>query len=120
LLDGKSIKPWDSAIWRARMTWIHVADVSDLDGKNVIDVEYNELRLAVFHLDGQYYATSNICTHASALLSKGEVVGCYIECPAHYGLFDIRTGEAQGAPVSHNLRTYPVKICDRRILVMRN
>jgi len=100
------------------MTWAHVADVTDLEGKDVIGVEYNDLKLAIFHLEDQYYATSNICTHASALLSEGEVVECYIECPAHYGLFDIRTGEAQGAPVSRNLRTYPVKIDNGRILVM--
>ena len=100
------------------MTWAHVADVTDLEGQDVIGVEYNDLKLAIFHLEDQYYATSNICTHASALLSEGEVVECYIECPAHYGLFDIRTGEAQGAPVSRNLRTYPVKIDNGRILVM--
>jgi nitrite reductase/ring-hydroxylating ferredoxin subunit len=31
-----------------------------------------------------------------------------IECPKHNGRFDYRTGEAKGAPVCINLRTYPV------------
>jgi nitrite reductase/ring-hydroxylating ferredoxin subunit len=100
------------------MTWIHAADVADLEGKSVIGVEYHELKLAIFRLEDRYYATSNVCTHASALLSEGEVVECYIECPAHYGLFDIRTGEAQGAPVSRSLRTYPVMVDDGRLLIM--
>jgi len=100
------------------MTWVHAADVAALEDKSVIGVECNQVRLAIFRLGDEYYATSNVCTHASALLSEGEVVECYIECPAHYGLFDIRTGEAQGAPVSRNLRTYPVKVDGGRLLVM--
>jgi 3-phenylpropionate/trans-cinnamate dioxygenase ferredoxin subunit len=33
-----------------------------------------------------------------------------IECPKHNGRFDYRTGQAKGAPVSVNLKTYPVKV----------
>ena len=100
------------------MTWVHVADLADLEGKNVIGVVHEGLKLAIFRLEDEYYATSNVCTHASALLSEGEVVECYVECPAHFGLFDIRTGEAQGAPVSRNLRTYPVKVDGSSLLVL--
>jgi nitrite reductase/ring-hydroxylating ferredoxin subunit len=99
------------------MTWVHAADVADLEEKSVIGVECNDFKLAIFRLADQYYVTSNVCTHASALLSEGEVVECYIECPAHYGLFDFRTGKAQGAPVSRDLRTYPVKVEGGRLLV---
>jgi nitrite reductase/ring-hydroxylating ferredoxin subunit len=99
------------------MTWVHAADAADLEGKSVIGVECDDLKLAIFRLADQFYATASVCTHASALLSEGEVVECYIECPAHYGLFDIRTGKAQGAPVSRDLRTYPVKVEGGRLLV---
>lgn len=99
------------------MTWTHVADTADLEGRDVLGVEHEGVRIAVYRIEGEYYATSNICTHASALLSEGEVVECYIECPAHFGLFDIRTGKAQGAPVTRDLRTYPVKVDGTRILV---
>lgn len=99
------------------MIWIHVADVADLDGKDVLGIEHGDLKLAVYRLEGRYYATSDVCTHQAARLSEGEVVECYVECPAHYGLFDIRTGKAQGAPVSVDLRTYPVKVEGTQILV---
>ena len=33
-----------------------------------------------------------------------------IECPKHNGRFDYKTGEAKGAPVCVNLKTYPVKV----------
>jgi nitrite reductase/ring-hydroxylating ferredoxin subunit len=99
------------------MTWIHVADTADLDGRDVIGVEIGDLRLAIYRVEDGYYATADRCTHQAARLSEGEVVECYIECPLHYGLFDIRTGKAQGAPVSVDLRTYPVQVEGTRILV---
>ena len=42
---------------------------------------------------------------------------CIIECPLHGGRFDIRTGEALSAPVSIDLKTYPVKVVGGRVLV---
>ena len=100
------------------MTWIHVADIADLEGKDILGVERGDLKLAIYRLEDQYYATSDVCTHQAARLSEGEVVECYVGCPAHYGLFDIRTGKAQGAPVSVDLRTYPVKVDGTRLFVV--
>ncbi len=102
------------------MAWIHVADIGDLEDRDVLGIEHGDLKLAIYRLKDRYYATSDICTHQAARLSQGEVVECYIECPAHYGLFDIRTGKAQGAPVTFDLRTYPVRVEGTRLFVMVN
>ena len=40
-----------------------------------------------------------------------------IECPKHNGRFDYRTGDAKGAPVCINLRTYPVRVEDGAVLI---
>ena len=40
-----------------------------------------------------------------------------MECPLHDGLFDIRTGKAQGGPVGKDLRTDPVRVEGTRLLV---
>ena len=40
-----------------------------------------------------------------------------IECPKHNGRFDYRTGEATGAPVCINLRTYPVRADGGKVLL---
>ncbi|MFY0635882.1 MAG: FAD-dependent oxidoreductase [Vannielia sp.] len=73
-------------------------------------VEVDGLRLALFSLDGEIYATGNICTHAFALLTDGHVENGCVECPLHQGLFDIRSGKAQGTPVTKDIATYAVKI----------
>jgi nitrite reductase/ring-hydroxylating ferredoxin subunit len=98
--------------------WVRVASVSDVAEGTVIPVETDGLQLAVYHLDGgEIYVTSNICTHAFAMLSDGWLEGCVIECPLHAGQFDVRTGEGQGAPIEENLATYNVRVEGEDILV---
>lgn len=65
--------------------------------------------LAVFNLGGKFYATSNMCTHATASLADGEIVGddC-VACPVHFGEFHIPTGQALSFPCTVDLRTYKV------------
>lgn len=97
------------------MGWHSVADTSDLAGRDVIGREVEGRQVAVYRLDGAYFATSNLCTHATARLSEGEVVEGYIECPVHFGLFEVRTGKAAGAPVTVDLETFPVRLDGTRI-----
>lgn len=99
------------------MPWHHVADTADLSEKNVIGRECAGKWIAVYRLEDGYFATQNLCTHSAALLSNGEVVDGHIECPAHFGLFEIRTGRAAGSPVTCDLDTYPVRLVGERIEV---
>ncbi len=75
--------------------------------------------IALFNVDGNYYAVSDRCTHGRASLSEGSVNsdGCTLNCPWHGGQFDIRTGEPLGGPVLSAIRTYRVKVEGDRILV---
>jgi len=99
------------------MGWVRLAAASDFDATGLIGVEHGGVKVALYRVDGEFYATSNVCTHQAALLSQGEIVEGCIECPAHFGLFDIRTGKALGAPVSRDLPTYEVRLIDGAIFV---
>jgi nitrite reductase/ring-hydroxylating ferredoxin subunit len=83
----------------------------------VIAREAGSRRIALYRVGDAYYATSNLCTHAGALLSAGEVVEGYIECPLHFGLFEIATGRAQGGPVARDLEVYTVRREGTRLMV---
>lgn len=73
--------------------------------------------IVIFNLDGELFATSNICTHAVARLSDGFFEEGVIECPLHSGCFDVRTGEAMEFPCEIPLKTYNVEVDGDDILV---
>jgi p-cumate 2,3-dioxygenase ferredoxin subunit len=64
--------------------------------------------IAVYHLNGSYYATDDRCSHGNASLSAGFIEGNAVVCPLHFGSFDIRTGEAVDPPCSRAIVTYTV------------
>ena len=97
--------------------WDLVASTEDIDEEDVLQARVGELLLAIYNLDGEFYATSNICTHEDACLSEGVVIGNIIECPRHQGRFHIPTGEPKGVPATVPIRTYPVKVIDSQIFV---
>ena len=99
------------------MAWQRVASVGDVAEGEVIEVMVGKTPIAVYRLEGAFYATHNICTHAFARLSDGYVDADTIECPLHQGVFDIKTGEPQEGPVDEPIRTYPVKVEDGEIYV---
>jgi 3-phenylpropionate/trans-cinnamate dioxygenase ferredoxin component len=98
--------------------WIEACATDDLEPEEVRRFDFQSRTFAIYRsLDDTYYATDGWCTHEKALLSDGLVLDHTIECPKHYGRFDYRTGEAKGAPVCVNLRTYPVKIEAGKVLI---
>jgi len=64
--------------------------------------------LAIYNIDGTYYATDDECTHAAASLADGMLDGDVIECCMHMGSFRVRTGEVVSPPCEVPLRTYQV------------
>ena len=73
--------------------------------------------VAIFHVDGAYYAMDDVCTHDGGPLAEGPVEGNVIECPRHGARFDIRTGEVLSLPATSPVTTYPVRIENGEIQV---
>jgi 3-phenylpropionate/trans-cinnamate dioxygenase ferredoxin subunit len=93
--------------------WIPACKRDDVDPDDVIGFEYDGADYAIFRSpDDRYFATAGHCTHERELLCDGLVMDGEIECPKHLGRFSYATGEAQGAPVLVDLKTYPVKLED--------
>jgi len=87
-----------------------VAKTTEIPEDEAKRVIIGDHQIAIFNLAGAFYATDDVCTHAYASLSEGYVEDGCVECPLHAGLFDIKTGKAQGVPVVEDIKTYPVRI----------
>ncbi len=66
--------------------------------------------LAVYNIEGEFYATDDRCTHGLASLAEGDLIGEEIECTMHFGSFNVKTGEAMAPPCSIAIKTYKVEI----------
>jgi len=89
-----------------------VAKLGDIEDDEVFGAEVDGLHIALYRLDGELFATDNVCPHQFALLSDGYVDahdGC-VECPLHQARFDIRTGEVLCGPTDRQLRVFPVQL----------
>lgn len=90
--------------------WTRAASVAEVEASDgLLGVSLFGQRIALYGVDGEYFATSDICTHGNAALSQGYLDGFLIECPLHQGLFDIRTGAVKGPPCSKPIASYPVR-----------
>ncbi len=98
-------------------TWVTAATASELPPGEMIGVQLAGEHVALYNVDGAFYATSNICTHAFTYLSEGWLDGTLIECPLHAGQFDVTTGKGQGAPITCDLKTFPTRVVDDEVQV---
>lgn len=98
--------------------WVEACAAGDIEVEDVIRFDHQGRTFAIFRSpDDKYFATDGICTHEKAYLADGLVMDNIIECPKHNGRFDYRTGQAKGAPVCINLKTYPVRVEAGKVLI---
>ena len=66
--------------------------------------------IALFNVDGEFFALGNACTHEEGPLAEGEISGHEVICPLHGAKFDIRTGEVLGPPAYEAVTRYDVRV----------
>ena len=97
--------------------WHPVSAPDEIDEEDVVRFDHGGATYAVYNTPDGFFATDGTCTHEDTHLADGLVMGRVIECPMHQGRFDIPTGKAKGAPVTVDLRTYPVKVAGGRLFI---
>jgi metal-sulfur cluster biosynthetic enzyme/nitrite reductase/ring-hydroxylating ferredoxin subunit len=90
--------------------FVKVADVSEVPDPGKTLVEVDGEMVALFHVDGQWHAIDDVCTHDGGPLADGELRNHTISCPRHGAKFDIRTGAALTMPAVRPTRAHDVKV----------
>ncbi len=98
--------------------FVRVAATKDIPLGDRILVELDGIRIAVFNLDGEFFAIEDVCTHDGGPLVEGEILeGGQVQCPRHGARFDIRTGQALSMPAFEPTPSYQVQVDGEDIYV---
>ena len=96
--------------------FIKAIDVAQLAPGSCMEVAVGGVPLALYNVDGTFYATSNVCLHRGGPLGQGMLDGPLVMCPWHAWSWDVRTGENANNPTL-TVPIYEVKVEDGQVLV---
>ncbi len=94
-----------------------VAQKSEIGDQSAKCVEVEGKRIAVFNLNGEFYAIDDRCTHRGGPLSEGSIEGEEVICPLHGAHFSIKSGEATAPPAPQGVTRYAVRLTGEDIEV---
>jgi 3-phenylpropionate/trans-cinnamate dioxygenase ferredoxin subunit len=95
-------------------TWVEVGRIEDVPPGHAARVEIDDVPVAIFNLDGEFFCLDDTCSHAEASLSDGDLdtSRCAIECPLHGSAFSLRTGDPLSLPAVEPVRVHQVDTTD--------
>lgn len=87
-----------------------VASKKDLPPGKGMAVQVGTERVALFNVDGTFYAIGDTCTHRGGPLSDGVLDGTLVTCPWHGAEFDVCTGKNVGPPAPREVPSFKVRV----------
>lgn len=96
--------------------WIRACAVADVKPGGAIAVRGTP-SIALFNVDGEFYATDEMCSHGESSLVDGYIEDGTVECAFHYAVFSIRDGSVLAAPATDALNTYETRVTDGEVFV---
>ncbi len=90
--------------------WVKVAKDGDIKEGHCRVIDVDDVMVAVFYHDKNYYAIEDMCTHDGGELASGRVEGCEVICPRHGARFCFTNGEALTAPAYEDVETFPTRV----------
>lgn len=97
--------------------FVKIATTLDLSSGHGKAYKINDKIIALFNVDGQFYAIDDACPHRGASLSEGICKNGKVFCGWHLFDFDLKTGEC-GAVPNFPVQIYEIKIEDNEIFVL--
>jgi 3-phenylpropionate/trans-cinnamate dioxygenase ferredoxin subunit len=97
--------------------WVDVVDANSLaEGKNIV-INVDGTDIAVFNIEGAFYAIEDVCSHDGAEIASGTLEGDEIICPRHGARFCVKTGEVKAPPAYENITCFPLRIENGKVQV---
>ena len=100
--------------------FITVATTDEIQPGDRVVFEIKRHWIAVFNVDGKYYAVEDLCTHDYGTLADGYLDGYEIGCYRHGARFDIRDGSVKMGPAIRPVPFYPVRVEGNEVQIELN
>lgn len=97
---------------------LKVANRGELPPGGKILLEVDGRAIALFNVEGTFYAIDDLCTHDGGPLAEGDLDGCAIQCPRHGARFDVRTGKPLCMPAVEPVATHQVEVRGDEVFVV--
>lgn len=96
--------------------FVKVAATGDIPEGEGRCFDVGDQQVAIFNVEGTYYALDNVCPHQGGPLGEGELDGKMVTCPWHAWDFDVTTGENSEDP-DEKQAVFAVKVNGDDVLV---
>jgi nitrite reductase (NADH) small subunit/3-phenylpropionate/trans-cinnamate dioxygenase ferredoxin subunit len=99
------------------MSFVKVVTVSEVPPGKAKQAKVGDKTLAIFNVNGAFYAIDDTCPHRGAPLSDGELEGHEVTCPWHAAVFDVTTGAHLSPPARSDVACYKVQVVGDEVQV---
>ncbi|MBI3693908.1 MAG: non-heme iron oxygenase ferredoxin subunit [Acidobacteria bacterium] len=90
--------------------FVKIAKADDIQPGQGKMFEVGGKRIALFNVDGGFYAIDDTCTHRGGPLSEGELSGKEVTCPWHGAVFNVTTGQVLRPPAPTGISSYNIRV----------
>jgi nitrite reductase/ring-hydroxylating ferredoxin subunit len=80
------------------VNFVTVARTEEIPPGTGRTVDVKGVWIALFNVNGSFFAVNNTCPHAGGPIGEGKLSGEIVACPWHGWQFNVRTGERDGNP----------------------
>src|SRR3989344_3374999 len=96
--------------------FVKVASKSDLGPGEGRVVNVNGTDVALFNVDGEFFAINNTCLHRGGPLGEGFLEEDVVTCPWHGWRYNVKTGVSPVIPTA-KVAAYKVKVEGTEVMV---
>jgi nitrite reductase/ring-hydroxylating ferredoxin subunit len=100
--------------------WIDVSQFLKLKKGEMDEFDYEDKKIMILNLNGEFCASDRVCTHAYVDLTGGFLNESErtVTCPLHLSSFDLKSGNALNLPAEKPLAIYPMKKEKNTLLIL--
>jgi nitrite reductase/ring-hydroxylating ferredoxin subunit len=99
------------------MALTKVATIQEIPIGQAKKIKVGDKDVALFNVNGSYYAIDDTCPHRGGPLSEGELEGFEVTCPWHGARFNVTNGAHLCPPANRDVSTYQIQVVGNDVQV---